>query len=303
MTRVGRFTVSVIQADNKCMKLASLRNTLLSRRRARRGDGRRDRIVSYGGAQSNAMLRIAKVAAEADACFDYFTYNLPKWLSNETTYPEGNLKDAVDLGMRLRQVHRQHDLKALADAEGSINANTFVVPRGGAYPMARDGVEELVKSAKFRKEMKGARTLVVPCGTGTTAFFLRQALDPIVDVIGVPCVGSAGYLESQFEYLSRQCDHESGRHQHVFPRVLHSTTKPIPFGQPEETVARTYRKLRDAFDGTLDFDLLYACVAWTQILRANSEDLPSKITFLHCGGIEGNRTQRPRYSREGIFLL
>jgi 1-aminocyclopropane-1-carboxylate deaminase/D-cysteine desulfhydrase-like pyridoxal-dependent ACC family enzyme len=56
-------------------------------------------VVSYGGAQSNSMLAIAKVVANSDhGKFLYFTKALPKFLKNG---PSGNLKVALSLGMQV----------------------------------------------------------------------------------------------------------------------------------------------------------------------------------------------------------
>lgn len=56
-------------------------------------------VVSYGGAQSNSMLAIAKVVANSDhGKFLYLTKALPKFLKNT---PNGNLKVALSLGMQV----------------------------------------------------------------------------------------------------------------------------------------------------------------------------------------------------------
>jgi 1-aminocyclopropane-1-carboxylate deaminase/D-cysteine desulfhydrase-like pyridoxal-dependent ACC family enzyme len=56
-------------------------------------------VVSYGGAQSNSMLAIAKVVANSDhGKFLYLTKALPKFLKNT---PNGNLKVAISLGMQV----------------------------------------------------------------------------------------------------------------------------------------------------------------------------------------------------------
>jgi 1-aminocyclopropane-1-carboxylate deaminase/D-cysteine desulfhydrase-like pyridoxal-dependent ACC family enzyme len=56
-------------------------------------------VVSYGGAQSNSMLAIAKVVANSDhSKFLYLTKALPKFLKN---IPTGNLKVAISLGMQV----------------------------------------------------------------------------------------------------------------------------------------------------------------------------------------------------------
>lgn len=56
-------------------------------------------IGSYGGYQSNAMLAIAKLTAIHKHCeFVYFTKNIP---DDILKYPTGNLKSAIECGMKV----------------------------------------------------------------------------------------------------------------------------------------------------------------------------------------------------------
>ena len=57
-------------------------------------------IACSGGAQSNCMLAIAKLAALHGSTFTYFTSHIP----NKAHAPIGNLHEALRLGMTMKTV-------------------------------------------------------------------------------------------------------------------------------------------------------------------------------------------------------
>ena len=70
----------------------------------------------------------------------------------------------------------------------------------------------LVISTQSCKDDKGEGPLsvVVPCGTGTTALLLQHDLDVLratkplpINVVAVPCVGDDDYLERQMNSLNK----------------------------------------------------------------------------------------------------
>eukprot|EP00466_Bigelowiella_natans_P016339 jgi/Bigna1/145573/aug1.100_g20281 len=127
------------------------------------------RMCSHGGAQSNAMLAIAKLAKSRGSEFFYFMKRLPDSLVSN---PTGNFKAALELGMRFipispvlykelfdRELLRKAgaipetiaDLGLLPDEErgggGEVNPEakdyplpaTLWLPQGGACSLAEEG--------------------------------------------------------------------------------------------------------------------------------------------------------------------
>jgi 1-aminocyclopropane-1-carboxylate deaminase/D-cysteine desulfhydrase-like pyridoxal-dependent ACC family enzyme len=121
-----------------------------------------ERLVSHGGAQSNAMLALAGFSSALGVRFQYVTRPLPRWLRER---PCGNL-----------------------------------VPQGVACPEAAVGLRRLAESIAA-EDLRDIRMVCVPAGTGTTAWYLQQYLPANVQVLAVACVGDSQYLKAQFRRL------------------------------------------------------------------------------------------------------
>jgi 1-aminocyclopropane-1-carboxylate deaminase len=242
-----------------------------------------DRVVSYGGVQSNAMLAIAALCHLKGWAFEYTAKNVPLHLKAD---PTGNYLQALSLGMRLNEVHPMHYEAAVAALlhRGCADARTVLVPQGGADVAAREGIAMLAGEIRAWKKRMGieALTVATPAGTGTTAAFLAEALGEC-DVVTVPVVGDAAYLEKQIGQLMALPEN----------LTILSTGKAYRFGTPDADLLRMYERLKDA---GIVFDLLYAPVMWTALLE-NSGALRGEILYVHSGGTGGNETMLARYER------
>ncbi len=147
--------------------------------------------------------------------------------------------------------------------------------------------------------------MVVPCGTGTTAFFLAQHVHPSIRVCGVPCVGNVEYLQQQWmkhAYKTMACIPRTQRdnkcQNQKLPDVL-VPEKKVAFGSLWKPLLHMYHELRTATG--IEFDLVYACLTWHTLLHAYEQQHTllnnRKVVYVHCGGNSGNLSQLYRYQR------
>ncbi len=238
-------------------------------------------LVSHGGAQSNAMLALARLARHHALVLHYHTRPLPRWLRAQ---PNGNLAEALALGMQL--VEGPTPQRSAQQAAERMGAR--LVPQGAAMAEAEVGLAQLAHELQAQLAAFGERqaSLLLPSGTGATALYLQRHL--AWPVYTLPCVGTADYLRRQWHALAPEGP---------FPHIL-DAAKPAPFGRPR---AASLAVWRDACAATgVTFDLLYDPIALTALL-AHGATLPQPLIYLHCGGVEGNETMLARYRREGIL--
>jgi len=242
-----------------------------------------DRLISYGGVQSNAMLALAALCRMKGWRFDYTAKNVPSHLK---IFPEGNYRNALELGMQLHEVHPMAYETAVASVL-EINGReprAVVVPQGGADAAAGEGIGILADEIRAWQHEAAIEKLTVamPSGTGTTAAFLADTLETC-EVVTVAAVGDAGYLEKQIENLM------------PFPKNLTilPTAKRYRFATPHPDLLRMYENLETA---GITFDLVYAPLMWTALLE-NADALHGEILYVHTGGVSGNATMLERYER------
>lgn len=154
-------------------------------------------------------------------------------------------------------------------------------------------------------------------GTGTTAYFLARFFAHCsgttdIQVLAVPCVGTANYLLAQMEALDRQCGSTG-----VFPTIVQTNTAPKrTFAKPTREHMAISKSLHR--QSGIEFDLIYAPRAWEVLLGSASPDKATvsainadkpllrdwapdaNIIYYHCGGVEGNPSQLSRYQYLGL---
>ncbi|DAZ96518.1 TPA: hypothetical protein N0F65_008069 [Lagenidium giganteum] len=262
-------------------------------------------LVSYGGTQSNAMLAIAQVAHKCDVPFTYFSRSLP------STPLDGNLATALELGMNhvelsadeYKQLVQTHDVSKHIHSTTQRSKQIFI-PQGAAFPQAREGIAVLADEInQYVQATEGDSTqfaVVVPCGTGTTAFYLAQHVHPATTVFAVPCVGDAAYLHDQFQALIKRDPELARDDQHcAIPTVLVPHHK-ARFGRLSWPLLDMYHELLDTTH--IEFDLLYGCFAWQTLMDALPQVLgldranPRQVMYVHSGGVSGNASMLARYA-------
>ncbi|KDO35086.1 hypothetical protein SPRG_01151 [Saprolegnia parasitica CBS 223.65] len=253
--------------------------------------------LSYGGLQSNAMLAIAQLAHLKRVPFTYFTKTIE--LQPETAPVATNFKLASNLGMRHVELSSS-EYEALAESKDFgplVTTPKWIgIPQGGASADAEVGVQVLASEinafASDKPRCDPPLSVLLPSGTGTTAYYLAKHLRPDIDVYAVPCVGSAAYLQQQWQQLE-----PNGL---VTRARMLSPKKRVAFGSLWKPLLAMHQELWLATQ--IEFDLVYACLAWHTLFHAletRSIDLNGRqLVYIHCGGTSGNPSQRQRYERK-----
>ncbi|BBG66233.1 pyridoxal phosphate-dependent deaminase, putative [Hydrogenimonas sp.] len=245
-----------------------------------------EKVVSYGGSQSNAMLSIAYLCAMKGWRFVYYSKKLPSWLQRA---PSGNLERSLELGMDLRQLPASNFYESIGRIREELGEKELFVPQGGADPMAGAGVKLLAEEIMEWAEREGYESFSVatPSGTGTTALYLREALPERVEVVTTPVVGDEEILKAQWRKLAPGAA--------SLPKILFTFGK-HPFARPHPLFYETWRSLKES---GIEFDLIYAPKMWIELQRAYDR-LRKPLLYVHSGGVSGNVSQLHQYSFRGI---
>ncbi|KAK4532488.1 hypothetical protein CCYA_CCYA12G3345 [Cyanidiococcus yangmingshanensis] len=252
-------------------------------------------VVSHGGVQSNAMLALAEFCNTLKVPFTYITRPVPRWLRKT---PSGSLERALALGMRLCECDSAASYRARVSAMQQEaqqgRSDTLFVPQGVACPEAAHGLRQLAEAIASTNRCD-LKTVCVPAGTGTTAWFLRQYLPPTIQVLTVPCVGDTAFLRAQMGALQALCQ----QRDHQIGTLLKPTVQVLPrkqgsFGTPRVEYYRLWRELPPYFD------LVYAPVTIITLAEhfASEPERLSNVLYIATGGSEGNASQIRRYQRE-----
>ncbi|MDD2652791.1 MAG: 1-aminocyclopropane-1-carboxylate deaminase [Sulfurimonas sp.] len=256
-------------AGNKFRKLHALLQTQ---------SDKLDKIISYGGTQSNAMLAIAAMCKKKSWHFTYYTKPLSDTQKNENC---GNFFNAKKLGMEHVEIEEYYYKDFVASVRLSMDERMFVIDQGGAVEEAKLGLEVLAK--EIRESGLDVMSLATPSGTGTTALFLALSL-PEYRVYTTPCVGDSEYLKKQMSAL------------HPLPKnlIILEPRKKYHFAKPY----REFLEIQQKLLGTgVEFDLIYAPSMWMALLEQTQEE----ILYIHSGGVSGNESMLARYRQKSLL--
>lgn len=234
-----------------------------------------NKIISYGGTQSNAMLAIAAMCRDKGWEFIYITKKLSK---TQKEYNQGNFFHALSMGMKHVEIDDEYYKEYIASLRVNLEDKSYIVDQGGADKSAKEGLEEL--ACEIRDAKLDVKSLATPSGTGTTALFLALSL-PEFKVYTTPCVGSVEYLKEQMGALNNIPDNLE----------ILDPEKKYHFAKPYKEFYEVYKKtLRSG----IEFDLLYAPGMWKCLLEQTSE----KVLYIHSGGVTGNESMLRRYEKK-----
>lgn len=234
-----------------------------------------DRVISYGGSQSNAMLAISAMCKQQNWEFIYYT----KYVSQTQKEQQiGNYFNAVKLGMKHREIESDLYRDFIASLRVNLDAKTVIIDQGGADKMAIDGLKVLAQ--EIREESLDFKAIATPSGTGTTALHLALAM-PEYTVYTTPSIGDKAYLIEQMRAL------------HEIPKnlIILESSKKYHFAKPYREFIEIYNRLLDT---NIEFDLLYAPQLWKCLLEQTDE----KILYIHSGGVSGNKSMLERYRKK-----
>ncbi len=238
-----------------------------------------DTIISYGGAQSNAMLSIACLCRLKGWTFHYYTKTLSSYLENTI---KGNLEQALKQGMHLHEIEHEDFYEKTQELKTLHEKKSLLISQGGADEIAKEGVTELAKEINaWRKEVKIQRlNVVLPSGTGTTALYLNDALDKEIELYTSVLLGDDAYQLQQWKRLS------DGAYPKILPR-----DKKRKFAKPYSEYLQIHQELEKQTG--ISFDLIYAPKTWMEMLDYFDEQ--AQILYIHTGGVSGNETMLQRY--------
>ena len=244
-------------------------------------------LISFGGAQSNAMLSIAYMCDLKGWEFIYYVKKMPKWLKAN---PTGNLKLALELGMKIVEIPHLEFYDHINSIRSNIPKDTVFVPQGGACKLAKEGVRILAEEILSWQREKGIDSFSVatPSGTGTTALYLRLNLPKEISVVTTPVVGDRDTLFSQWKSLEPN--------ENNLPEILDKLPK-HPFAQPKKEYLDVWLSLKEA---GIEFDLVYAPKMWLELIE-NIEKLKKPVLYVHSGGVTGNISQIEQYRYKGFL--
>ncbi|MEA2099488.1 MAG: 1-aminocyclopropane-1-carboxylate deaminase [Campylobacterota bacterium] len=237
-----------------------------------------NKIISYGGTQSNAMLAISAMCRSKGWEFIYYTKPVGQ---TQKSAKEGNYFHSLELGMKHIELEGELYRDFISSLPITIDEKTFIIDQGGAVEEAKKGLEVLAK--EIRESNLEVKSLATPSGTGTTALFLALAL-PEFKIYTVACVGDSEYLKEQMRAL------------HKIPNNLTilEPSKKYHFAKPYEEFIKIYKKTKDA---GVEFDLLYAPSMFIALLEQTDEE----ILYIHSGGVSGNGSMLKRYEKKGLL--
>lgn len=234
-----------------------------------------NKIISYGGTQSNAMLAIAAMCKKKGWEFTYYTKPLSHAQKNENS---GNFYYAKNLGMIHVEITQQFYKDFIASLRFNLDEKTFVIDQGGAVEEAKLGLEVLAD--EIRESGLHVKSLATPSGTGTTALYLALCL-PEYRVYTTSCVGDAEYLREQMSAL------------HEIPKNLTilEPQKKYHFAKPYREFLEMQQKLLSI---GVEFDLIYAPSLWMCLIEQTDEE----VMYIHSGGVSGNESMLERYKQK-----
>lgn len=256
-------------AGNKYRKLYALLQTPTNKL---------NKIISYGGTQSNAMLAIAAMCKQKGWDFIYYSKPISQTLKNENC---GNFYLAKNLGMIHVEIEQQFYKDFIASLRFNLDERTFIIDQGGAVEEAKLGLKVLAD--EIRNSGLHVKSLATPSGTGTTALYLALYL-PEYRVYTTPCVGDESYLKEQMSELHRIPDN----------LVILKPLKKYHFAKPYKEFLDIQQKLLSA---GVEFDLIYAPSLW----KCLNEQTDEEILYIHSGGVSGNESMFERYKKKGFI--
>ena len=227
------------------------------------------KLISYGSAQSNAMLSLSYLAKLKGLKFDYYVSHIASFLEKN---PHGNFLEALKNGMNLK----------VGDVPNSFNHDELFINEGGYEKEAEIGIKILAKEIEDWCQSEGRVVdLFLPSGTGTTALYLQKNL-PHLKVWTTACVGDSHYLKEEFSGLLSD--------EKLHPTILNPPKK-YYFAKLYKELYEIWLELKKA---GIEFDLVYDPVGWITML-SHHDKFKNPILYIHQGGVLGNESMIKRY--------
>jgi len=233
---------------------------------------------------------------------DFYVGRIPENLKEN---PRGNYGAALSVGANIKCVPReqgQSEFKVeqfLQDVVLAETPDTLFVPLGGAGLEAEAGLKVLAEQISLKVTENNLQNpkLMLPSGTGATAFYLQKHLP--FEVLTCACVGSEEYLKAQFCEFA-----DSNARPTILPSLLGEGGRARKF-----QFGKLYPEFFDLWEALkretgIVFELLYDPLGWMHMQayvgqhQAGKTGVPLDMIYLHQGGQLGNETMLQRYARK-----
>ncbi len=233
-------------------------------------------LLTLGGAFSN---HIAATAA-AGRIHSFKTIGVIRGDELDT---ESNptLKKAKADGMEFKFISRarygsRNEPLFLEELKEEFGAFYFL-PEGGANEAGLRGCSEIMKNMIAEYDF-----VVCAAGTGTTVAGIASSLPKGKQIIGIPVLANAGYLESTIENMRPGLSNWKLYHGYDFGRYGSITPELVHFSKQFES--ETGIALDHVYTAKMMFGLL-------DLIEKGTFVRGEKIIALNTGGLQGNKSQ------------
>jgi len=251
------------------------------------------KIISYGSAQANSLYSLSVLSKLKNLSLEFYVKHINSYLKEN---PHGNYKMALENKAMIVEKDEE-DLNSYIK-QNLVNEEVLYIEEGGRIKEAEFGIKILAQEVLTWAKEQNIENLKVflPSGTGTTALFLQKHLP--FEVLTVSCVGGSEYLKKQFFSLQED--------EKLHPTIL-QTEKKYHFGKLYKEFYEMHKQLLE--ETNIEFDLLYDSLGFitlnNYLLNYQPTNLPTyqptnlpTILYIHQGGVLGNESMLPRYSRK-----
>ncbi len=238
----------------------------------------RDTVLTFGGAWSNHL------AATAAACRLVGLQSIGVVRGERPPAPGLTLQKAEAAGMRLEFISREAYRNAARINWDQLFPGAYVIPEGGHNALGARGCEDILPGAPGH----AAYTHIVCAGgTGTTLAGLVNSAGAHQQVIGIPVLKNAGWMQDAITALLH--DRAPLPSWRLFPG-FHG-------GGYAKTSPALFAFLNDFYRQTgIPLDIIYTgkmMMAFRTLALNGHFPAGSRVLLLHTGGLQGNLSLPP----------
>lgn len=239
-------------------------------------------IITMGGPFSNHLHAVAAACKTLDIPLVCLVRGRDADLNNPT------LSDIQKWGGEIIKLDRStfrtiRSRDSLPDSLQLEYKDWYFIPEGGLGAEAIPGIEQLALEIKNQFDT-WPDMIVLPMGTGTTAFVLRHFIPVSTRILGIRAVADDGLrdrLENRFSSLT-----SNSRHLEIVEGYEWGG-----FGRYDAKLIEWLNRVESSFQ--LPLDLVYnskAFYALHHLISAGEISADQSILYIHTGGLQGNRS-------------
>jgi len=238
-------------------------------------------IVTLGGPFSNHLHATAAVCHFLDIPLVCLVRGEDADLENPTLYDlQAWGADIIRLNRTAFRAARSQN--ALPEDLRKVYADWCFIPEGGLDKPALPGIQQL--ALEIREQFESwPDVIVLPMGSGTTAFALRHFIPPTSRIVGVRAVADPALRE---RWATRFSELSSGRELEIVEGFEWGG-----FGRYDQKLLNWMNWVKVELG--LEMDLVYnskAFYALYQWIKEGKFSSSQTILYIHTGGLQGNRS-------------